>query len=57
MDEYVIEWFEENYPDEIGRQETVNQALIEYIRPQQKFHNRRKSRETVALESSPRPTR
>ena len=49
LDEYVIEWFEENHPDETGRYESINQALIEYIRDQ-KFPNRKKSRESVALD-------
>ena len=49
LDEYVIEWFEENHPDETDRYETINQALIEYIRDR-KFPNRKGSRETVAQE-------
>ena len=49
LDKYVIEWFEENHADETDRHETINQALIEYIRDR-KFPNRRRSRKTIALE-------
>ena len=44
LDEYVIDWFEEEEPDEAARHEAINQALIEYIRDQ-KFPNRKRVRE------------
>ena len=47
LDQYVIDWFEANHPDEIDRHETINQALIEYIRDR-KFPNRKKSKAAVA---------
>ena len=31
LDEYVIEWFEENEPDERTRQEAVNKILLDHI--------------------------
>ena len=31
LDEYVIDWFEENEPDETARHEAINQILLEYI--------------------------
>ena len=56
LDEYVIDWFEENYPDETGRHETVNQALIEYI-SDRKFPNRKRSKETLEQPNKVVPTK
>ena len=46
LDEYVIDWFEENEPDEKARHEVINGALMEYIRDR-KFPNRKKNKETA----------
>ena len=32
LDEYVIDWFRRNEPDEQARYEVINQILMEYIR-------------------------
>ena len=47
LDQYVIDWFAENHPEETARHETINQVLMEYIRDQ-KFPNRKKSKEAAA---------
>ena len=44
LDEYVIDWFEGNEPDEKARHEAMNEALMEYIRDQE-FPNRKKNKE------------
>ncbi len=31
LDEYVIEWFEEQEPDEENRHEAMNRVLLEYV--------------------------
>ena len=32
LDEYVIDWFEDNEPDETARHETINGILMDYIK-------------------------
>ena len=46
LDEYVIDWFEENEPDEKARHEAINEVLMEYIRDR-KFPNPNKGKETT----------
>ena len=56
LDEYVIDWFEQNEPDEQSQYETINQALIEYIRDR-KFPNRKRSKETLEQPNKGVPTK
>ena len=44
LDECVIDWFEENEPDEKARHEAINGVLIEYIRDR-KFPHRKKNKQ------------
>ena len=49
LDEYVIDWFEENEPDETARHEAINQILMEYIM-RKRFPNWGKTPGPVAQE-------
>ena len=49
LDEYVIDWFEENEPDETARHEAINQILLEYIM-RKRFPNWGKTPGPVAQE-------
>ena len=42
LDKYVLDWFEEQEPDEKARHEAMNEVLVEHIRDQ-KFPNRDKN--------------
>ena len=49
LDEYVIDWFEENEPDETARHEAINQILLDHIM-RKRFPNRGKIPGPVAQE-------
>jgi uncharacterized protein (DUF4415 family) len=46
LDEYVIDWFRDNIPDDQDNDEHINQALMEHIR-QQLFPSRKATKETA----------
>ena len=51
LDEYVIEWFEENEPDETARHEAINKVLLDYIM-RKRFPNWDKVKEPAIQEST-----
>ena len=51
LDECVIDWFQEQEPDETARHEAINKVLLEYIM-RKRFPNRGKIPEPGAQNSS-----
>ena len=51
LDEYVIDWFEENEPDETARHQAINQILLEHIM-RKRFPNWGKVKEPAIQEST-----
>ena len=51
IDEYVIEWFDENEPDETARHEAINKVLLDYIM-RKRFPNWGKAPEPTTQQTS-----
>lgn len=46
LDRFVIDWLEQNLPDEPARSEIINSILMEYVK-EQKFPGRKKSKGSI----------
>ena len=52
LDEYVIEWFKQNEPDEKACQEAINKVLLNHVM-RERIPNWRKAKEPAAREINP----